>query len=80
MAVGKDQFDADLAAEQAAQADFITKVGVYEAAVNAFIALPPVVDLTAEDATVNAGKAAIDQAAADLATAQGNLPPPPPGP
>ncbi len=80
MPTSQSQFDADLEAERAAQADVIQKQGVYIAAVNAFIALPPVVDLTAEDATVQAGKAALDQAAADLTAAQGNLPPPPPGP
>ena len=45
MPVSRDQFDADLAAEQAAVVDYI-------AAVDAFIALPPVIDLANEDATV----------------------------
>jgi hypothetical protein len=59
MPVGKEQFDADLATQQAAQADYI-------AAVDAFIALPPVVDLTAEDDTVKAGAQAIADAKARL--------------
>ncbi len=64
MPVNQAQFDADLAA-------YNTAVEGYIAAVNAFIALPPVVDLAAEDASVNA-------ALADVNTAKGNLPPPPP--
>jgi hypothetical protein len=63
MPVGKDQFDADLAAEQ-------TAVQNYIAAVTAFLALPPVIDLAAEDASVQSASAAI-------ATAQAALPPPP---
>lgn len=65
MPVGRDQFDADLAAEQ-------TAVQTYIAAVTAFIALPPIIDLSAEDSTVQAGLAAIAAAQAAL--------PPPPGP
>ncbi len=64
--VDRAQFDADQAQEQ-------TDLLAYIAAVNAFIALPPVVDLTNEDATVQAGRQAIADAAA-------NLPPPPPTP
>jgi len=53
--VDRGQFDTDLAAAQAAQADYI-------AAVDAFIALPPVIDLQAEDDTVRAGAQAIADA------------------
>lgn len=77
MPVSKDQFDADLAAEQAAQANLITAQGTYISAVNAFIALPPVVDLAAEDATVNAGLQSVNDAATALAAAQAQIPPPP---
>ena len=66
MPVGKEQFDADLAALK-------TGMETYIAAVNAFIALPPVVDLAAEDDSV---KAAMDE----ITTAQGQIPPPPPAP
>jgi hypothetical protein len=66
MPVGKDQFDQDLAAEQAAIVDYI-------AAVDAFIALPPVVDLAAEDQTVQDALTAI-------AAAKGRIPQPPPPP
>lgn len=65
MPVSREQFDADLAAEMA-------EFAVYAAAVNAFIALPPVIDLTEEDATVAAGLQAIRDAEAQL--------PPPPSP
>lgn len=63
--VSRDQLDADLATEQQNLTDYIN-------AVNAFIALPPVIDLSNEDATVQAGIAAIQAAAAQI--------PPPPGP
>jgi hypothetical protein len=66
MPVSRDQFDADLAAQQTALTNYIT-------AVNAFIALPPVVDLAAEDATVQQGLS-------DIAAAAANIPPPPPTP
>ncbi len=55
MPVDRDQFDADLAAEQAAIVDYI-------AAVDAFIALPPVIDLANEDATVQTALQAIADA------------------
>ncbi len=55
MPTSRDQFDADLAAEQAAVVDYI-------AAVDAFIALPPVIDLANEDATVQAALTAIAEA------------------
>ena len=66
MTVSKEQFDADQAAELQATTDYI-------AAVDAFIALPPVIDLTAEDDAVKA-------AAANIAAARGRIPgaPPPP--
>jgi hypothetical protein len=66
MPVSKDQFDADLATT-------VANLHTYIAAVNALIALPPVIDLAAEDATVQG-------AISDIAAAQANLPPPPPGP
>ncbi len=55
MPVSRDQFDADLAAQQAATTDYI-------AAVDAFIALPPVIDLANEDASVQAALTAIAEA------------------
>ena len=64
MPVGQEQFDADLAQEQA-------NLGTYIAAVNAFIALPPVIDLSNEDATVQTGIQNIQAAEAQI--------PPPPG-
>ncbi len=55
----REKFDADLAASQAAQADYI-------AAVDALLALPPVIDLTAEDDTVKAATQAIADAKSRL--------------
>ena len=55
MPVSREQFDADLAGEQAAVVDYI-------AAVDAFIALPPVIDLADEDATVQSALQAIADA------------------
>ncbi len=66
MPVSKDQFDADLAA-------YNTAVQGYIAAVTAFLALPPVIDLSAEDDSVKA-------AAQAVADAQAQLPAPPPAP
>lgn len=66
MPTSREQFDADLAAEQAAVLDYI-------AAVDAFIALPPVIDLAGEDATVQTALQAI-------ADAKARIPAPPPGP
>ena len=59
MPVSRDQFDADLAAQQAATTDYI-------AAVDAFIALPPVIDLANEDATVQTALQAIADAKARI--------------
>ena len=59
MPVSKEQFDADQAAELAATTDYI-------AAVDAFIALPPVIDLTAEDDAVKAAAQAIADAKARI--------------
>ncbi len=59
MPVSREQFDADLAAEQAATTDYI-------AAVDAFIALPPVIDLANEDATVQTALQAIADAKARI--------------
>lgn len=66
MPVSKEQFDADLQATLSAVNDYI-------AAVDAFIALPPVVDLQAEDDSVKT-------AAQAIADARGRIPgaPPPP--
>ena len=66
MPISREQFDADLAAAIQATNDYI-------AAVDAFIALPQVVDLQAEDDQVNA-------AAQAVAAARGRIPgaPPPP--
>lgn len=69
MPTSRDQFDADLAALTTATTDYI-------AAVDAFIAMPPVIDLANEDATVQSGLTAI-------AAARGRIPgapPPPPTP
>lgn len=80
MAISKEQFDADQAAEETEQSNVIAKQGDYIAAVNAFIALPPVVDLTTEDDAAKAGLANLQAAEAALVAAQGQIPPPPPGP
>ncbi len=55
MPTSREQFDADLAAFTAATTDYI-------AAVDAFIALPPVIDLANEDATVQAALTAVNEA------------------
>jgi hypothetical protein len=61
MPVGQSQFDADLSA-------FTSGVTDYIAAVDAFIALPPVVDLANEDATVNAALQAVNDAKGRIPT------------
>ena len=66
MPVSREQFDADLAAATAGQADYI-------AAVDAFLALPPVIDLQNEDDQVKAAAQAITDA-------RGRIPNPPPQP
>lgn len=63
MPVTQAQFDADLQG-------MIDALNTYIAAVDAFIALPPVVDLAAEDASVQT-------ALQNIQTAQSQLPPPP---
>ncbi len=55
MPVSRDQFDADLTAALSAVTDYI-------AAVDAFIALPPVIDLANEDASVQAALTQIAEA------------------
>ena len=55
MPVTREQFDADQAAELQATTDYIT-------AVDAFIALPPVIDLAAEDAAVMSALQAVNDA------------------
>ena len=62
--VTQAQLDADLATET-------SQLTAYINAVNAFIALPPVIDLSNEDASVQAEIAAITAAIAQI--------PPPPG-
>lgn len=59
MPVSKEEFDADLAAGLAAVTDYI-------GAVDAFIALPPVVDLTTEDESVKTALAAVNEAKARI--------------
>jgi hypothetical protein len=61
----RDQFDADLAAFTAGTTDYI-------AAVDAFIALPPVIDLAAEDATVQTALTAVQEAKARIPTPNPN--------
>lgn len=60
--IGQSQFDQDLQT-------FVDAVNTYIAAVTAFLALPPVIDLSNEDATVQTALQAVQ-------TAQGQLPPP----
>jgi len=55
MPVDRDTFDADLAAYNSAVTDYI-------AAVDAFISLPPVIDLTNEDDSVKAAAQAVADA------------------
>lgn len=62
MPVSQEQFDADLATAITAVTGLIAADGDLITAVNALLALPPVIDLTAEDNTVN-------EAATNLATA-----------
>jgi hypothetical protein len=64
MAVGQEQFDQDLQALTTAITNLI-------AAIEAFLALPPVVDLSNEDASVNAALTAVQ-------TEISKIPPPPP--
>ncbi len=63
MPVSRQQFDADLETERQATADYI-------AAVDAFISNQAVLDLAAEDATVNTLLQAVNDA-------KGRVPPPP---
>ena len=64
--VSQSQFDQDLAAEAAA-------TNAYIAAVNAFVAAAPVVNLAAEDASVNT-------LLADIKAAEAAIPAPAPAP
>lgn len=61
MPVSREQFDADLQATLSANTDYI-------AAVDAFIALPPVIDLANEDASVQAALTAINEARSRIPT------------
>ncbi len=63
MPVSRDAFDADLTAALAAVTDYI-------AAVDAFIALPPVIDLANEDASVQAALTQIADAKARIPAPQ----------
>jgi hypothetical protein len=72
--VSREQFDADLAAEQQGQADYIAADTDYIAAVDAFIALPPIVDLAAEDATVNGALNNINTAKDAVIAAKARIP------
>ena len=60
----RETFDADLTAFTTATTDYI-------AAVDAFIALPPVIDLANEDTTVQAALTAVNEA-------KNRIPPPQP--
>lgn len=66
MPVSREQFDADLSSA-------IQAVNDYIAAVDAFIALPPVIDLASEDDQV---KAALDAVNAARGRVPGAPPPP----
>lgn len=66
MPVSQAQFDQDLAS-------MVDALNNYIAAVDAFIALPPVIDLANEDASVQT-------ALQNIQTAQGQIPPPQPKP
>ena len=59
MPVNRETFDADLQA-------FTDGTTSYIAAVDAFIALPPVIDLANEDATVQAALTAVNEAKARI--------------
>ena len=63
MPTSREQFDQDLAAFTSATTDYI-------AAVDAFIALPPVIDLANEDATVQAALTAVNEAKARIPSPQ----------
>ena len=76
MPVSREQFDADLAAQQSATVDYISADTDYIAAVDAFIALPPVIDLAAEDATVQAALTNIATAKAAVDAAKARIPQP----
>ncbi len=65
MPTSREQFDADLSAFTIATTDYI-------AAVDAFIGLQPVLDLAAEDATVQAALTAVNEAKARIPAPQPN--------
>jgi hypothetical protein len=77
MGVSREKFDADLATEQAAQADYIAADTDYIAAVDAFIALQPVIDLAAEDDIVGKALANIGTAKDAVVAAKARIPQPP---
>ena len=80
MPVSREEFDAHLAAQQAAQADLIEADNGYIATVDAFIALPPIIDLAAEDDTVNAGLQNLSAAKTAVDEARSRIPTPSPNP
>jgi len=77
MPVSREQFDADLAASTQATADLITADTDYIAAVDAFIALPPVIDLAQEDESVQAAITNVQNAKAAVDAAKARIPAPP---
>jgi hypothetical protein len=80
MPVSRDQFDQDLTAYVSAGADLIAADTDYIAAVDAFIGLQQIIDLSNEDAQVQAALANVNAAKDAVVAAKGRIPPPPPGP
>ena len=76
MPVSRADFDAHLAAQQAAIADLISADTDYIAAVDAFIALPPVIDLAQEDETVQTAITNVQNAKAAVDAAKARIPNP----
>ena len=68
MPTSREQFDADLATFTSATSDLIAADTDYIAAVDAFIQLPPVIDLANEDATVQTALTAIAEAKSRIPT------------
>jgi hypothetical protein len=77
MPTDRATFDADLQAYIAADAAQEALVTTYIAAVTAFLALPPVIDLASEDASVQSALTAVQTSQAAVTAAQAQLPPPP---
>jgi hypothetical protein len=72
--VSREQFDADLAANQQTTADYIAADTDYIAAVDAFITHPAVVDFAAEDATVQGLLTNINTAKDAVVAAKARIP------